>query len=376
MTIATYVLTGTIGALPAGYVDATATIATVTVNIVVAPLEITAAKAIADVAVVTGDGKTLDQIKTALGTTVILLVDAEEVTVPVTWETDTVAAYNNAAAATYVLTGTIGTLPTGYVDVVAPIATVTVNIVVTTPTPEEYFTFVIDNTDNTKGTITDYNVVGGLNVVIPSTIDGVAVTSIGADAFYNNLLATVTIPNSVTSIGTSAFAYNQLTSVTIGSSVTSIGDYAFYSNGLTSVIFGVGINLTSIGDAVFAYNLLTSVTIPNSVKSIGVYAFEFNQLASVTFGVLSNLTSIGARAFQNNQLTSVTIPNLVTSIGDSAFESNGLTSVTIGANVNIDSTLTTTMGTYGAAFLTLYNADKLAGTYNYTGGVWGYTPAP
>ena len=128
---ATYVLTGTIGTLPTGYVDVTDTIATVTVNIVVADKEITAAKAIADVAVVTGDGTTLATIKTNLGDTVILLVGAEEVVVPVTWGTDTVAAYNNAAAATYVLTGTIGTLPVGYVDAVATIATVTVDIVVT-----------------------------------------------------------------------------------------------------------------------------------------------------------------------------------------------------------------------------------------------------
>jgi hypothetical protein len=93
--------------------------------------EITAAKAIADVAVVTGDSTTLAEIKTALGGTVILLVGIEEVAVPVTWGTDTTPGYNNAAVATYVLIGTIGTLPAGYVDAVDTIATVNVNIVVT-----------------------------------------------------------------------------------------------------------------------------------------------------------------------------------------------------------------------------------------------------
>ena len=94
--------------------------------------EITAAKAIDDVAVVTGDAQTLAGIKTALGDTVTLLVGIEEVAVPVTWSAATAPVYNNATAATYVLTGTIGTLPAGYVDEVVPIiATVTVNIVVT-----------------------------------------------------------------------------------------------------------------------------------------------------------------------------------------------------------------------------------------------------
>lgn len=59
-----------------------------------------------------GYDKTLDQIKTDLGDNVKLLVGEEEVVVPVVWADNTVEAYNNAAAATYVLTGTIGELPT------------------------------------------------------------------------------------------------------------------------------------------------------------------------------------------------------------------------------------------------------------------------
>lgn len=39
-------------------------------------------------------------------------------------------------------------------------------------------------------------------------IGGVAVTSIGGNAFINNQLTSVTIPSSVTSIGGFAFAYN------------------------------------------------------------------------------------------------------------------------------------------------------------------------
>jgi hypothetical protein len=53
------------------------------------------------------------------------------------------------------------------------------------------------NADNTV-TITAYTGSGG-DVVIPSTITGLAVTSIGDSAFANSVVTNVTIPGSVTS---------------------------------------------------------------------------------------------------------------------------------------------------------------------------------
>ena len=291
----------------------------------VADKEITAAKAIANVAVVTGDVQTLAGIKTTLGDTVILLVAAGEVTVPVTWSATTTPGYDNAAAATYVLTGTIGTLPAGYVDEVETIATVTVNIVVTTP--ERYFTF-----DIPTKTITDYDVAGGLNVVIPSTIAGVAVTSIGDGVFFDDLLISVTIPDSVTSIGDNAFYTNNLHTVTIPDSVTYIGSFAFANNYLDTIT--IPNSVTSISDGAFANNHLDTVTIPDSVTSIGNNAFSSNKLTSVIIpNILNGVTSIGNYAFNNNLLTSVTIPDSVTSIDAYAFAGNLLTSVTIGNHV-------------------------------------------
>ena len=196
-----------------------------------------------------------------------------------------------------------------------------------------------------------------VDVVIPSSINEVSVTTIGDRAFYQNNLTSVIIPDSVTTIGNSAFSRNNLTSVVIPDSVTTIGDSAFRSNNLTSVVIPDSVttignyafrsnNLTSvvipnsvteIGGATFAYNNLTSVVIPDSVTTIGIGAFESNNLTSVV--IPDSVTTIGRVAFYGNNLTSVTIGNSVTTIGESVFQSNNLTSVTIPNSV-------TTIGNY------------------------------
>jgi hypothetical protein len=167
-------------------------------------------------------------------------------------------------------------------------------------------------------------------LVIPGTLDGYTVTTIGDYAFDANFLTAVTIPNSVTTIGADAFSYNgDLTTVTIGSSVTSIGDYAFARGALTTV--SIPNSVMSIGAYTFEGNLLSTVTIGNSVTSIGEGAFDNNALTSVT--IPNSVTTISGYAFEDNDLTSVTIPNSVTTIGDYAFATNSLTTVTIGNSV-------------------------------------------
>ena len=245
-------------------------------------------------------------------------------------------------------------------------------------TAEECFVF-----DESSGTITDYLCYSGnsnglptvTDVVIPSSINGVSVKTIGEAAFRGNKLTSVVLPDSVTAIEYSAFSSNNLTSVVISDSVTTIGAYAFESNNLTSVVIPDSVtgirnsafqnnNLTSvvIPDSVttiegntFYKNNLTSVVIPNSVTKIGAYAFQYNNLTSVvipdsvtTIGdsafasnkltsvvIPDSVTRINSYSFNSNKLTSVVIPDSVTTIGDSAFESNNLTSVYIGANSNL-----------------------------------------
>ncbi len=215
-------------------------------------------------------------------------------------------------------------------------------------------------------TITGYTGGDGA-VIIPATIDGLPVTSIGVGAFIRRPgLGSVTIPNSVTSIDEFAFSgCTSLTSVTIPNSVTSIGVGAFAgctslsaitveaANSFYSSVDGILFDKSQTtlnqypGGKAGSYTIpnsvtsivnwafegctgLTNVTIPDSVTSIGDAAFgNCANLANVTIG--NSVISIGYAAFYNcASLTSLTIPNSVTSIGDWVFGNcTGLTSVTI-----------------------------------------------
>ena len=186
--------------------------------------------------------------------------------------------------------------------------------------------------------------------------------TVGASAFANNQISSLTIPNGVTSIGNIAFYGNQISSLTIPSSVANIGAQAFYGNQLSSLT--IPSSVTRIESYTFAYNQISSLIIPSSVTSIGYSAFERNQLSSLNltnatsletiddfafsynqistfdFTNATSLQIIGQSAFKNNQLnmSSLTIPNSVTRIEAYAFESNNLspgiiTTLTLGTGL-------------------------------------------
>ena len=96
----------------------------------------------------------------------------------------------------------------------------------------------IYTSDGASIVITVYTGPGG-EVVIPATISGLPVTTIGDDAFYlRYFLTSVVIPDSVTTVGDGAFSEcSGLTSVVIPDSVTTIGDGLFSScDSLTEIV--------------------------------------------------------------------------------------------------------------------------------------------
>jgi hypothetical protein len=191
------------------------------------------------------------------------------------------------------------------------------NIVIVSPdTSLESLCFVVNG-----NTITNYNAwfeECSSDVVIPSEISGVQITSIWSNAFYNKWITSIIIPDTVTSIWSYAFEYNNIEEVEIPWTVWIISDYVFAYNNIKNVTIWSWVK--TINTYAFAYNSLEEVEIPWSVTSIWSYAFYNNNLGEVE--ISWSVTSIWSYAFAYNNIEEVEIPWSVTSIWSRAFYSN------------------------------------------------------
>ena len=221
-------------------------------------------------------------------------------------------------------------------------------------------------TTNGKVTITDCDNVANGELVIPDTIEGNPVISIGDNAFGDceNLIS-ITIPEGVTSIGIRAFwSCTSLASITIPESVTTIDDNAFaFCSKLTNVSIPGGVTLVgkgafircssliniSVDEENLHYRSIEGVfftktqstllffpsgreglyTIPDGVTLINSYAFDSCLLSEVI--IPDGVTSIGLKAFgYSSQLASIIIPEGVTLIEPETFRyATKLASVTL-----------------------------------------------
>lgn len=247
-----------------------------------------------------------------------------------------------------------------------------------TETLSSCFTF-----DTSTGTILDYNAASSScpkAVVIPETIDDVAVKYIGSKSFYNKGLTSVDFSQAIYlkeikggTAETGAFASNSITKVKFGTllNFTTFGGYDFYnnkiagtldlrglpnisklptkifaSNKITGIDFSNNKKLTEIGSGAFYQNKLAGeldLTALKKLKTIGEGAFSasyssgYNALTSVKLDGLTNLTTISKTAFYNNALTDFDFTKLpsLTSIGSYAFSQNNLTKVDFSNNANL-----------------------------------------
>lgn len=188
------------------------------------------------------------------------------------------------------------------------------------PTTETCF-----ETNSTGETITDYLCSDTItDVIIPSTINGKTITTIGTSAFSTKGLTSVTISNEIENIEDRAFFGNDLTVIDIPDSVKSIGAFSFSSNQLEHV--NLSHSLTEISYGAFWENQIETIIIPDSVISIEETAFSNNSITSVTLS--NNLQTIGRYAFSGSRLTNLTIPASVTTISSRAFSINDKITIT------------------------------------------------
>lgn len=212
-------------------------------------------------------------------------------------------------------------------------------------------------TSGNEVTITRYTGDGG-ELVIPSQIDGLPVTAIGADAFIQcGALTSVVVPESVSAIGDRAFRQctslrqitlpsqlrslgawalsncEQLETVELPSSLTNLADQLFYGSGLVRIRLPEGIS--AIGNAAFQFSIrLVEIEFPASLVSLGPNAFA-NCVSLREAKLPANLQGVGSGAFQNCiNLTNVDIGPGVKTIEGEAFQGcTGLESVILPDNV-------------------------------------------
>ena len=227
----------------------------------------------------------------------------------------------------------IGTLPIANFDN-------TITASATYDSSSEDFTF-----DADTGTITKYTG-SSTYVEIPSTIDGVAVqtigketfkgntslksvfitygiTSVGQDAFKNcTSLESIQFPNTLTTMSESSFyGCTALTSIQLPDSLISTGNNVFGScKNLQTVTFGENSKLKNVDYGAFMdCTSLTNINLPSSVQLISMYAFK-NCISLSNIKIPDSVTSILDGAFQTcTSLKSINIPKNVYRIGNLAF---------------------------------------------------------
>ncbi len=165
-------------------------------------------------------------------------------------------------------------------------------------------------------TITKYIGFDDLDVVvIPESINGLLITSIGKRAFEHcksikevvlpkflitiedsafggSGLTTIFLPKSLIHIGKNAFAFSKLEKINIPSKVERIPDSAFYfCSNLKEISFSDGIK--SIDKKAFAECIsLLKIDIPNSVETIGKQAFDVGVINDMQLRIPNNCKEI------------------------------------------------------------------------------------
>ncbi len=259
---------------------------------------------------------------------------------------------------------------------------------------ETQTTAVLSSSENdfrfSNGTITKY-IGNQSHVVIPETINGQAVTSIGDFAFTGQSCTSIVMPDSIIETGLQSFAANtSLVSITLSKNLKIIGDSAFSGCESLSAISIPSSVVTIKGGAFSSCTSLTSVTIPNSVTSLGSGAFmscsaltsvqlssSLEEISQITFSRCDSLASIvipqGVRImadgvfYRSGALQSISLPDTLVTMGSGVFDScSSLRTINFAGSVSHRNRM----------FIDQNNKELYAATWNYGINDTTSTPTP
>ena len=183
-------------------------------------------------------------------------------------------------------------------------------------------------------------------IVIPETLDGYTVESIGRSAFSQGKMESISLPDTVTEIESYAFQSSDLKTVELPEGLESMGSDVFSQcTALTEAEFPSGMkeipsstfsgcrsltsfcipeSVTEIGQNAFSgCSALAVLEIPDSVESIGMYAF-YGCSSLTEFDYPMSWKTAGMYIFSGcSSLTEICVPEGVTELPASAFSSAG-----------------------------------------------------
>lgn len=191
--------------------------------------------------------------------------------------------------------------------------------------PAEWFNF---SNGEITGLSTEYynQAVTPTELVIPSTINEVEVTTIGSKAFQNSVVTDIVIPDTVTELDSYAFANSSLENITLSNNLASIGSYAFQGTDIESIELPE--TLETLNNSAFENcTELKSIDLSYEKLSMGSGGGQFNGCTSLKTVVMPELmTGLGnAKDFPGSMfkgctsLTEIDIPNGVNGLTTSSF---------------------------------------------------------